>query len=138
MTEAQLPEKSKAQERADLPTSTLNQEVARADSVPFENAMTLYHELNEGVAERRTADITVQREGYRPRLKAVGAPAKAPTVSNFSISQKASSVGRAYLGTTGNALVRPSLKSQGAGNAKKKTAQTPQVLPQIPNQNEAL
>lgn len=71
-------------------------------------------------------------------MKAVGAPAKAPTISHFSISQKASSVGRAYLGSTGNALVRSSLKSQGAGNAKKKTAQTPQVLPQITPHNEAL
>ena len=71
-------------------------------------------------------------------MKAVGAPAKAPALSHFSVSQKASSVGRAYLGSTGNALVRPSLKSQGAGHAKKKTAQAPQVLPQITPHNEAL
>lgn len=44
MTEAQSPEKSKAQERAEQTKSTLNQEVARADSLPFDNAMNLYHE----------------------------------------------------------------------------------------------
>lgn len=43
MTEAQSPEKSKAQERAGQTKSTLDQEVARAGSVPFENEKNVYH-----------------------------------------------------------------------------------------------